>query len=55
MNGVFAVRCFRDGKRKFTHELTRAEARCFRAAARTLVRYLTKGYCLTAETARAAR
>lgn len=43
---IFAIRCFRDGKRKRTHLLTKKEARIFRIAARTLSRYLTREYKL---------
>lgn len=43
---VFAIRCFLNGKRKLTHELSEEEARNFRKAARHLSRYLTKEYKL---------
>lgn len=43
---TFAIRCFRDRKRKKTHELTKREARAFREAALHLVKYLTEGYKL---------
>jgi hypothetical protein len=49
---VFAVRCFRNGRRRVTHTLTKKEARWFRLAARTLSRYLTKEYRLGPENRR---
>lgn len=46
MDQTFAIRCFLDGKRKKSHQLTKRQARIFRHAARTLSKYLTKEYKL---------
>lgn len=46
---VYAIRCFKDGERKLTHELTKHEAVCFRHAASHLVEYLTTQYKLHEE------
>lgn len=43
---TFAIRCFIDGKRKKTHQLTKAQARTFRKTALHLSRYLKKAYKL---------
>lgn len=43
---TFAIRCFLDGKRKKTHELTKRQARIFRHTARHLSKYLTQAYKL---------
>jgi len=43
---TFALRCYIDGKRKKTDQLTVEEARIFRHAARHLARYLGKEYHL---------
>lgn len=43
---IFAIRCFLGKKRKFTHLLTKRQARIFRECARTLDRYLTYAYKL---------
>jgi hypothetical protein len=41
---IFAIRCFIDGKRTKTHELTNSQARTFRKAALHLARFLKKSY-----------
>lgn len=41
---IFAIRCFLNRRRKFTHELTKKEAKCFRATALYLASYLKKEY-----------
>lgn len=46
MNDVYAIRCFRNGKRKLTCRLTRSEAAVFRHVAKVLIRYLSKTYRL---------
>lgn len=43
---IFAIRCYRNGKRKMSSQLTKREARNFRIAARHLSRFLTKAYKL---------
>lgn len=43
-SGGFAIRCYRNGKRKFTNNLKEEEARIFRQAARHLIKYLTRTY-----------
>ena len=43
---TFAIRCFIDGKRVKTHELTKAQARVVRKTALHLARYLKKEYKL---------
>lgn len=43
---VFEIRCHVNGERKKTHELSKHEAICFRAAAQHLVKYLTETYDL---------
>ena len=43
---VFEIRCLVNGERKKTHELSKQEAICFRAAAQHLVKYLTDTYDL---------
>ena len=43
---TFAIRCFIDGKRKKTHELTKRQARVFRKTALHLSKYLKKEYRL---------
>lgn len=38
---IYAVRCYLNGKRKFTQHLRKKDAGIFLRAAKTLVRYLT--------------
>ncbi len=42
MTTIYAVRCYLNGKRKFTRSLNRRDAKIFLRAARTLVRYLSE-------------
>lgn len=42
----YAIRCFKDGRRKPTHQLTKGEARNFRKAALHLAIYLSSEYGL---------
>ncbi len=42
----FAIRCFIDDERKYTHLLTKEEAASFRAAAQHLASYLAQAYDL---------
>lgn len=51
----FAIRCFLNGKRKPTHELTKKEALNFQAAALHLLTYLENEYKLNMVTIRARR
>lgn len=44
---TYAIRCFIDGKRFKTHQLTKSQARIFRQGALKLSRYLKKEYKLT--------
>ena len=46
MKNTFAIRCFRNDKRKLTHQLTKREARIFHRAALHLTKYLKKEYSL---------
>ena len=41
---VFAIRCFKNGKRRFTDRLTKYEARCLLVTARHLSEYLASEY-----------
>jgi hypothetical protein len=43
---VYALRCFIDGKRIKSHELTKRQARVFQRTAKHLLEYLTKEYKL---------
>lgn len=43
-DNVYAIRCFRGNKRRFTNKLTKEEAGCFMAAALHLVTYLEESY-----------
>ncbi len=45
-NDVYAIQCFRNGKRKLTDDLNRTEALAFRNAALHLTKYLAKHYDL---------
>lgn len=42
----YAIRCFKNGKRKFTARLTQKEALNFRKTAIHLAKFLTKNYQL---------
>lgn len=44
---IFAIRCFRNGKRKKTNQLTKYEARQFHQAAQHLMKFLKKEYRLS--------
>jgi hypothetical protein len=46
MKNTFAIRCFRNDKRKLTHQLTKREARIFQRTALHLAKYLKKEYSL---------
>ena len=43
---TFALRCFKNGKRVKTNQLTKKEARCFRVAAVHMTNYLNEAYKL---------
>jgi len=43
---AYAIQCFRNGERKFTHVLTKEEARNFLVAAQNLAKHLTTEYML---------
>jgi hypothetical protein len=43
---TYAIRCFIDGERKFTHKLTKKQAQIFRQAAKHLSKYLKTEYKL---------
>lgn len=43
---TFAIRCFKNGRRRKTHTFTKKEARCFLVAARHLAKYLKREYKL---------
>lgn len=43
----YAIRCFLNGKRKLTHQLTKKEADIFRNTAIHLLLFLTKEYKLS--------
>jgi len=40
----YAIRCFKDSKRKFTHKLKKFDAAMFKKTALHLVNYLSKEY-----------
>jgi hypothetical protein len=40
----YAILCHKDGKRKFTHKLTKSEALMFKRTAQHLVKYLSAVY-----------
>lgn len=44
---VYEIRCFKDGRRMGTHELSKTDAKWFRKTARHLGSYLSKSYGLT--------
>lgn len=43
---VYAIRCFKNGKRKMTHKLKKSDALIFKKGALHLAEYLTKEYGL---------
>lgn len=46
MKHEYAIRCYKNGSRKFSCNLTKSEAKAFRIAAKHLIQYLNKNYKL---------